>query len=109
MVDGRRQRHLDAHPSFASRVLLHGLASPGAAWTAEALSLVGQIWVAALRMTVVPLMIALTLSTILGAPRGASVGALGLRTVAVFAALLGRPCVCVEIEPKLQLELYRWP
>ena len=69
-------------------VLLHRLASPGAAWTADALSLVGQIWVAALRMTVVPLMIALTLSTILGAPRGASVGALGLRTVAVFAALL---------------------
>jgi len=69
-------------------VVLHGAASPWAAGVADALSLVGQVWVAALRMTVVPLMIALTLATILGAPRDGSVGALGLRTVAVFVALL---------------------
>jgi len=68
--------------------LLREAGTPWAAWLADALALVGQLWVAALRMTVVPLMIALTLATILGAPRDGSVGALGLRTVAVFVALL---------------------
>jgi len=69
-------------------VLLHGAAAPWAARVADGLGLIGQIWVAALRMTVVPLMIALTLATILGAPRDGSVGALGLRTLTVFVALL---------------------
>src|SRR5262249_53145990 len=73
---------------LALGTLLRGVGAPWAAWLADGLSLVGQLWVAALRMTVVPLMIALTLATILGAPRDASVGALGLRTVAVFVALL---------------------
>jgi proton glutamate symport protein len=69
-------------------VLLHGAAAPWAARVADGLGLIGQIWVAALRMTVVPLMIALTLATILGAPRDGSVGVLGLRTLTVFLALL---------------------
>jgi Na+/H+-dicarboxylate symporter len=73
---------------LALGTLLRASGAPWAAWLAEALALVGQLWVAALRMTVVPLMIALTLATILGAPRDGSVGALGLRTVAVFVALL---------------------
>ncbi|HEX4439093.1 MAG TPA: cation:dicarboxylase symporter family transporter [Thermoanaerobaculia bacterium] len=73
---------------LALGTLLRAAGAPWAFWLADALTLVGQLWVAALRMTVVPLMIALTLATILGTPRDGSVGALGLRTVAVFVALL---------------------
>ena len=73
---------------LAVGALLRTAPAPWSAWLAEALSLVGQVWVSALRMTVVPLMIALTLATILGAPRDGSVGALGVRTIAVFVALL---------------------
>jgi Na+/H+-dicarboxylate symporter len=73
---------------LAAGALLRGAGAPWASWIVEAFSMTGQLWVAALRMTVVPLMIALTLSTILGAPRDGSVGTLGARTVAVFVALL---------------------
>jgi proton glutamate symport protein len=73
---------------LAAGAALRGIDAGWAPKVADALSLVGQLWVAALRMTVVPLMIALTLATILGAPRDGSVGTLGARTVAVFLALL---------------------
>ncbi len=73
---------------FAFGIALHGSESPWVGRLVEAVAVVGQIWVASLRMAALPLVIALTLSAIVGARREGSIGSLGVRTVALFGAML---------------------
>jgi len=73
---------------IAAGVVLHGSGFPGAGEIVGFFAAVGQIWVAALRMTVLPLVVGLTLVAIVGAPRDGSVGRLGTRSLALFVAML---------------------
>jgi proton glutamate symport protein len=90
---------------IAAGLLLRRL---GAAWTAPAvrgLAAVGQLWVAALRMTVLPLVVGLTLTAILCTPRDGSIGRLGARSLALFVLLLVGAGVltCAAVAPVLRL------
>lgn len=63
----------------------------GALWVeamAGVLAPIGNLWVAALRMTVVPLVITQLLSAITGSDEGSSVGILSARLLALFMVLL---------------------
>jgi len=73
---------------IAAGVVLHGSGFPGAGGIVGFFAAVGQLWVAALRMTVLPLVVGLTLVAIVGAPRDGSVGRLGTRSLALFVAML---------------------
>lgn len=73
---------------LAAGIALHGSGIPGAARFVAVCAAVGQLWVAALRMTVLPLVVGLTLVAIVGAPRDGSVGRLGTRSLALFLAML---------------------
>jgi len=53
----------------------------------------GQLWVAALRMIVLPLVIALTLAAIVSAMRESSIGALGAKAFGLFLPCSWRPRV----------------
>ena len=55
---------------------------------ADALAPIGTLWVNAIRMTIIPLVIALLIGGIAGGTDLRSVGRLGRRTIAVFVALL---------------------
>ena len=69
-------------------ILIHGSPDPAVGRIVAILAAIGRIWIAALRMTVLPLMISLTLAAIVGAGRESSVGSLGVRAVALFTAML---------------------
>lgn len=73
---------------FAFGIALHGSDAPWVGRLAEAVAVVGQMWVASLRMAAFPLVITLTLAAIVGARREGSIGSLGARTVALFGAML---------------------
>jgi len=73
---------------LALGILIHGSTDPRVVELVEAIGAVGQLWVAALRMTVLPLMIGLTLVAIVGARRDDSIGALGVRALFVFIVML---------------------
>ncbi|MGE5276817.1 MAG: dicarboxylate/amino acid:cation symporter [Acidobacteriota bacterium] len=67
---------------------------------------VGDLWIAALQMMVVPLMIAYTLAAIVGAGGGQAVGALTGRAVLLFVAMLaGAAAVTLALTP-LIVRLY---
>jgi len=72
----------------AAGIALRGAALPGSEGIVGFFAAIGQLWVAALRMTVLPLVIGLTLVAIVGAPRDGSVGRLGARSLALFVAML---------------------
>lgn len=73
---------------IAAGIALHGSGIPGAARFVSICAAVGALWVAALRMTVLPLVVGLTLVAIVGAPRDGAVGRLGTRSLALFLAML---------------------
>jgi len=73
---------------LALGILIHGSTDPRVVELVDAIGAVGQLWVAALRMTVLPLMIGLTLVAIVGARRDDSIGALGVRALFVFIVML---------------------
>jgi len=73
---------------FAFGIALHGSTDPRVVRLVELVAAIGQLWVAALRMAALPLVIALTLAAIVGARREGSIGALGARTVLLFAVML---------------------
>jgi proton glutamate symport protein len=68
-------------------LLLHGSASGVPAALARFFAPVGQVWIAALQATVVPLVITQTLVAIAGV-HGESVGALGARAILLFVLML---------------------
>jgi proton glutamate symport protein len=74
--------------AVALGLLLHGSPAPAVTRVVGAFALIGRLWIAALRMTVLPLMIGLTLVSIVGVGRAAPVGRLGLKAVGLFTAML---------------------
>ena len=73
---------------FALGIALSGSSSPAAAAFVDAVGAVGQLWVAAIRLTIIPLVVALTLSAIVGVSASGSVGGLGGRALLLFVAML---------------------
>jgi len=68
-------------------IALHGSSDPRVERLVAIVAAAGQVWVTAIRLTVVPLMVTLTLAAIVNMSGKASIGALGARTVALFLAL----------------------
>ncbi len=73
---------------LAFGILVHGSKNPWMVRLVGIVGAVGQLWVAALRMTVLPLVVSLTLLAIVGTRRDGSVGALGLRSLLLFTVML---------------------
>ena len=73
---------------FSLGIALRTFQAPWAAAAVEAVGAIGHIWVAAIRLTVIPLVITLTLAAIVGVSRGASIGGLGGRALLLFVAML---------------------
>ncbi len=73
---------------LALGVLIHGSIDPWVLTLEEAVAVIGQLWVAAIRVTVLPLVISLTLVAIVGAQRDRSIGALGAKTFLLFVLML---------------------
>ncbi len=69
-------------------ILLHGSTSDGIGKLVAAAAPVGQIWVSALQVTVLPLVIAQTFVAIVGAGGDRSVGALGVKALLLFLGML---------------------
>ncbi|HEX4439095.1 MAG TPA: cation:dicarboxylase symporter family transporter [Thermoanaerobaculia bacterium] len=95
MSDRRRRRVsrttgalLALAAGVAAGLALRGAPLPGSDRIVSFFAAIGQLWVAALRMTVLPLVVGLTLVAIVGAPRDDSVGRLGARSLALFVAML---------------------
>jgi Na+/H+-dicarboxylate symporter len=62
--------------------------SPGARAAAAALEPIGTLWVNAIRMTIVPLVVSLLIAALGTESRGDAAGRLGVRSIALFVALL---------------------
>lgn len=78
--------------------LVHRSGDSGLLRAVDAVGVIGQLWVAGLRMTVLPLVVALTLVAIVGAKREASIRSVGLRAFALFLAMLaGASCLTLAI------------
>lgn len=73
---------------IGSGMLLHGSTSAWAGRLAAVIGPVGQLWGAALRLMVVPLVITLTLVAVSGARDDRSIGALGGKTLLLFLMML---------------------
>lgn len=73
---------------LATGILGHAAGSGAVAALATAVRPLGDLWVAALQMTVLPLVVAHMLAAIVGVRDGQSVGALGGRALALFVAML---------------------
>jgi len=74
---------------LATGILGHAAGSGAVASLAAAVRPLGDLWVAALQMTVLPLVVAHMLAAIVGVRDGQSVGALGGRALALFVVMLG--------------------
>lgn len=66
----------------------HATGNPAIAWLARALEPLGELWLAALQVIVLPLVTFHVMAVIVGARDGGAMGALGVRTVLLFAAML---------------------
>lgn len=66
----------------------HSSGSPAIAGLARALEPLGDLWLAALRLIVLPLVIFHVMAVIVGARDSGSVGALGVRAILLFVAML---------------------
>ncbi len=69
-------------------ILGHGSGASGFAALADAIRPLGDLWVAALQMTVLPLVLTYTLSAIVGAGAGRAIGKLAGRAILLFLAML---------------------
>jgi proton glutamate symport protein len=67
--------------------------APGFAALESVVKPLGALWMAALQMTVLPLVVLKLLAAIVGAPSSESVGRLGLRTMLLFVAMLAAVAV----------------
>jgi Na+/H+-dicarboxylate symporter len=72
---------------IAVGILIHGSNDPWVLTLEQAVAVIGQLWVAVIRATVLPLVISLTLVAIVGA-QGDSIGALGAKTFLLFVLML---------------------
>src|SRR5262245_19492778 len=69
---------------------------------ADALTPIGTLWVNAIRMTVIPLVVALLITGIASATDVGAIGRLGGRTLMVFGLLLaGTAAIVVPLAPSL--------
>ena len=83
---------------FAVGILVHRSGEPALRNAVDAVGVLGHLWVAALRMTVIPLVIVLTLAAIVGAGRERSIGALGAKALLLFVAMLvGASCLTLAV------------
>ena len=73
---------------IALGVALHGSSDPRVGRLVAAVAGAGQVWVTAIRLTVIPLIVTMTLAAIVNTSGKGSVGALGVRTLVLFVALL---------------------
>ena len=73
---------------LAVGTVVHNSGDPTLRRVVDALGTIGELWVQALRMTVIPLVVVLTLVAIVGARRKDSIGALGAKALVLFVALL---------------------
>ena len=73
---------------LAAGILLHDSTAPWVSTLADTLNPLGQLWVRALQMTVVPLVITHLLSAMMGGDRDRPIGALGGKAVLLFIAML---------------------
>jgi Na+/H+-dicarboxylate symporter len=67
--------------------------SPGARAAAETLEPIGTMWVNAIRMTIVPLVVSLLIAALGAESRSDTAGRLGVRTIALFVAMLSAVAV----------------
>lgn len=74
---------------LAAGILGHAAGNGAVAALAAAVRPIGDLWVAALQMTVLPLVVAHMLAAIVGVRDGQSLGALGGRALALFVVMLG--------------------
>ncbi len=72
---------------LALGILIHGSNDPWVLTLEEAVAVIGQLWIAAIRVTVLPLVISLTLVAIVGAQGDRSIGALGAKTFLLFVIM----------------------
>jgi Na+/H+-dicarboxylate symporter len=73
---------------LALGIIGHTLGWSGFQLLAGVVKPIGQLWISALLLLVLPLVITTTLASITGMPRGESAGALGVRALIVFVAAL---------------------
>src|SRR5688572_23825469 len=73
---------------LAIGTLGHGSTAIGFVILGEVVGPLGDLWLAALQMTVLPLVVVHLLSAIVGAGRTESLGGLGGRALALFVAML---------------------
>jgi hypothetical protein len=93
---------------IVSGSLLHGSTSAWAGRLAAVIGPVGQLWGAALRLMVVPLVITLTLVAVSGTRDDWSIGALGGKTLLLFLVMLvASGLFAMALTPPL-VSLYPW-
>lgn len=73
---------------IALGIVGHSLGWSGFQVVARALKPIGQLWISALLLLVLPLVVTTTLASITGMPRGESAGGLGARALVTFVAAL---------------------
>ena len=73
---------------FGIGILAHESGAVFLARFVEGVSVIGRLWVAALQMSVLPLVVSMTFVAIVGASTRAAIGKLGVRTLALFVAML---------------------
>jgi proton glutamate symport protein len=62
--------------------------NPSLVGAADAIAPVGQLWVNAIRMTVIPLVVSLVITGVASAAQTGAIGRMGVRTLVVFVAML---------------------
>jgi len=92
---------------FLLGALGHASGSAGFRTLAEALSPIGNLWLSALQMTVVPLVVVYTLAAIAGARQQGLVGGLAGRAILLFVAMLLAAGVLAMALTPLVLRPYR--
>src|SRR5215471_1686593 len=73
---------------LAFGIVGHSLGWSGFHLLAGALKPIGQLWISALLLLVLPLVVTTTLASVTGMPRGESAGGLGARALVTFVAAL---------------------
>ncbi len=73
---------------FGVGIVAHESGAPVLGRIVEAGSVIGRLWVAALQMSVLSLVVSMTFVAIVGASTRASIGKLGVRTLALFVTML---------------------
>ncbi len=72
---------------------------------ADAVAPVGQLWVNAIRMTVIPLVISLVITGVASAAKTGAIGRIGIRTLLVFIAMLTGAAI---LALPLGIALFSW-